>query len=75
MYQLISRDLTHLGGPMGSEYTTDTTMGHYNELENAKKAAEEKYGHKIKWEKTKKGLRSPDLGYVRYYINKIVPKD
>ncbi len=75
MYQLISEDLRGLGGPMGSEHTTFSTVGHYNELKNAKEAAEKIYGHKIEWEKTKYGYRSPDLGFVMFRIKKVVTKD
>jgi len=75
MYELINENLSGLGGPMGTESTTECSMGHYNELENAKKAAEKDYGKKIKWEKTKKGFRSPDLVYVMYHIRKVVIKD
>lgn len=75
MYQLVYEDLTHLGGPMGTEYTTSHTVGHYNKLENAKKKAETAYGKKIAWKKTEKGYRSPDLGYVMYHILEVKASD
>jgi hypothetical protein len=75
MYQLIYEDLTHLGGPMGTEHTTESSMGHFNKLENAKLVAEDTYGQKIKWQKTKDGFRSPDMGYVMFHIREVKTKD
>ena len=71
MYQIISENLTNLGGPMGSEYTTNNWIKHAKSLKKAKKFCEKDCGEKIKWIKTKKGLRSPDLGYVMYHIKEI----
>lgn len=75
MYQLTSEDLSNLGGPMGSESTTYSDMGHYNELKNAKAAAEKEYGKPIKWIRNGTGFRSPDLRYVMYRIKKVEVKD
>ena len=72
MYQLISENLTNLGGPMGSEYTYDNYRKSFLKLSNAKKYAEKEYGSEIEWiEKKNGGLRSPDLSYVMYHIEEI----
>ena len=74
VYELISEDLSHLGGPMGTEYTTESSLGLFSGedgLEKAKKAAEKHYGGKIKWSKDKYpegSLCSGDLRYVMYHI-------
>lgn len=71
MYQLVSENLTNLGGPMGTEYTFDNFRSQFSTLEKAKHFAESDYGGKIDWIKTKKGVRSKDLGYVMYHIDKL----
>ncbi len=84
-FELISENLTGLGGPMGTERTsTNYTKKFKDDLESgsmkpvigsavrkAKAFAEKEYGKKIEWIKTEKGYRSPDLGYVMYHINEI----
>lgn len=71
MYVLKSENLSHLGGPMGSEYTTTNWRKFYKKSKNAKLFAEKDFGKKIKWIKKKEGWRSPDLLYVMYHINKV----
>jgi hypothetical protein len=66
---LVSENLSHLGGPMGTEYTTTNYSKPFKSIEKAKKFAEKEYGNELKWLATDKGLRSEDLGYVMYYIN------
>lgn len=69
MYKAISENLTHLGGLMGTEYTTYNWTASCSSLKDAKERCEKDYGKPIGWIKTDKGLRSPDLLYVMYYIN------
>ena len=80
MYELIYEDLSTLGlstrgAPISSEITHIRSIGHFNEIANAKAAAEKSYGEEISWEDTKQGYRSLDLEFDRYHINVIVAKD
>lgn len=73
-YCLKSENLTHLGGPMGSEYTTTNFCKYFSSVSKAKDYAEKDYKktrgqEKIIWIKTKTGIRSPDLLWVMYYID------
>jgi hypothetical protein len=74
VYELIAEDLTHLGGPMGSEYTTDKSLGLFDSIEKCKEKAKKHYNRKdpITWTKnvsrTGDVLRSDDLGWVMYHI-------
>jgi len=74
-YELVSENLTHLGGPMGSEYTTTNFRKYFNDSKKAKLFAEKDFGKKIKWLKTGKGWTSGDLSWVMYYINEIKIKN
>lgn len=70
MWTLTIEDLTHLGGPMGTEYTTSTDR-HFASSESAKAAAVKHYNGSdgpLKWRKHRKGWTSGDLGYVMYTI-------
>ncbi len=77
MYELRSENLTHLGGPMGSEYTYDNWRKHFTKIEFAKEYAEKDYlkknnnPEKIKWVKEYNHIRTQDLGFVMYYITPI----
>jgi hypothetical protein len=87
-YQLISENLTELGGPMGTERTHNNYIRHFKDdylntnfgiqvvlgsaLRKAKNFAEHEYGKKIEWVKTKEGWRSPDLLHVMFHINEII---
>jgi hypothetical protein len=74
MFQLVSEDLTHLGGSMGTEYTTENYTKHFSTDDKAKKHAEKEYGSEIKWERKKEkkvSWCSGDLGYVMYHIKEI----
>jgi hypothetical protein len=69
VYELIYEDLTHLGGPMGTEYTTEQSLGLFygdNAIQKAKAAAQKNYhgDEKIIWS----GFKTQDLGYVMYHI-------
>jgi len=66
-YQLINEDLTNLGGPMGTEYTTERWRRNYKTLPEARAAAERDYGEPIEW----KGYSSGDLGHVMYTIQPV----
>lgn len=70
VYDLINENLSHLGGRMGTEYTTDESMGLFYKKEDAKLAAEKHYGKKIKWKRSEDGISSGDLLYVEYHIIK-----
>jgi len=71
VYEVVSENLTNLGGRMGTEYTYDNWRKHFSDVDKAKEFAEKDYGKKIKWNKTEKGFRSDDLLYVMYYVNKL----
>ena len=74
MYSLTSENLTHLGGPMGSEYTTTNWRKYFETLEEAKEYAEKDYNgkEKIKWSGSNK-IHSQDLLFVMYQIEEIIP--
>ena len=65
-YELIYEDLTNLGGPMGTEYTTEHSLGLFTTIQKAKTAAKKNYHgeEKIKWS----GYQTQDLSYVMYHI-------
>lgn len=72
IYKLVIEDLTHLGGPMGTERTYVIGREYFLSLEKAKKFAEKDYskrsnGETFKW----KGLSSGDLSFIMYTITKI----
>ena len=74
IYELIYEDLTHLGGPMGTEYTTEHSLGLFDDVDKAKKAAEKNYGGKLEWFEGEENdceegqIRTDDLRYVMYHI-------
>lgn len=79
VYELIYEDLTHLGGPMGSEYTIRTSMGLFSDPNAAKGAGHNDYmlrtsGKKDRhrdftWlEKGPGEWRTPDMGFVMYHV-------
>jgi len=73
IFRLISKNLTHLGGPMGSEYTYNNFTKSFATLESAKSFAEDDYKGEetIKWSHPNDTVwRSQDLGYVMYNIKK-----
>lgn len=86
LFETIYEDLTHLGGSMGTEYTTSASLGLFANVTDAKKCAEKNYykvnkgTQKWKWievvkqEGTKEkdiiDWRSPDLAFVMYHVNK-----
>jgi cytochrome oxidase Cu insertion factor (SCO1/SenC/PrrC family) len=72
LYQLIYEDLTHLGGPMGSEYTTKSNFGFFTSVRKAQSKAENYHSQhsaeKIAWRKDGDFWRSQDLGYAMFYV-------
>lgn len=68
VYEALKEDLSHLGGPMGTEYTTTESMGIFGSLDRALNTCEKDFGKPIKWRKTHKGQSSPDLGYCMYHV-------
>lgn len=82
-FTVISEDLTHLGGPMGTEYTTTNWERNVSKLDKAKKIAQDDYDSQIreinkqplKWLKEGKGYRTEDLGFVMYHIKPIQIED
>lgn len=75
IYELIYEDLTHLGGPMGTEYTTRHSLGLFDSIDKAKEKAEKSLhdtsqGTKKmgKWLREANEIRSQDLGHVMYHI-------
>ena len=74
MYCLISENLTGLGGAMGTEKTWNNFERFYKTLKKAKAEAVKDYKKPLRWIKTKTGLRTEDLSYVMYHIDKIVPE-
>lgn len=85
MWELISEDLTGLGGPMGTDNTPINFRKFFKSIENAKKYAEKDYKcGKISWRvskdyvhynSSKYSVTSGDLGYVMYRIRKIETED
>jgi hypothetical protein len=83
IYMLESEDLTHLGGPMGSEYTTTNFRKYFSSVKKAKEYAEQDYKRnvnvterhsEIEWKKwnSKTGYtNSGDLSFVMYTIARI----
>jgi hypothetical protein len=74
MYELVSENLSGLGGPMGTEETWDNWRKFYDTIDAAKIAAEKDYkgGKKpLKWIKEGSDFRTEDLSYVMYHIHKI----
>ena len=74
IYMLTSEDLSHLGGPMGSEYTTTNYVKPFEDLEAAQEYAEKEYKRgKITWTKDKKKAKwcSGDLAFVMYNIEEV----
>jgi hypothetical protein len=75
MYELKSVNLSHLGGPMGTEYTKTNWRRYFKTLKGAKTAAEKDHGKRINWKKTDGEIHSGDLLYVSYEINELAIED
>lgn len=74
LWELVSEDLTHLGGPMGTEYATEIFRRKFYTLEGAKRFAQEDYSGEIEWKRDRKGWTSGDMGHVMYEIRPAVPE-
>lgn len=73
IYEAEAEDLTHLGGPMGTEYTTGYYLGLFGSEALAKGAAQKHWtGNKqkgtLKWLKEGKSWRTEDLGWIMYHV-------
>jgi hypothetical protein len=86
MYALVNEDLSHLGGPMGTEYTTMGAPRYFHTLVEAKAAAQKHYHdwmecstkvltwvheHNYDEKPTEGRLRTADLGWVMYHIEPV----
>jgi hypothetical protein len=78
MYKLTSENLSNLGGPMGSEYTTTNWEKYFKTIPAAKAYAEKDYSKsekrsKIKWTRgdVRGSLTSGDLSWVMYDIEPV----
>lgn len=70
-YKLVSENLTGLGGPMGTEHTSENFVRYFDGITKAKDAAVKDYGHPIKWERSGKRHSSGDLMHVMYDISPV----
>lgn len=73
MWLLRSENLTHLGGPMGTEYTTTNWRKYFTKFQYARDYAEQDYGQSLTWHSSNEdgSVRSDDLGSVMYHITRI----
>jgi len=76
MWRVEVEDLTHLGGPMGTEYTTTTATKMFSTIEKAIIWIEKQVilsGHKPSEVLyiNKPDLKSWDCGYIGYSLSKI----
>ena len=85
IFNMESENLSHLGGPMGSEYTTTNWVKPFASLDEAKAYAEKDYtrqtGKKnaaerpIVWvRENSRYVRSEDMGFVMYHIRRTTVK-
>jgi hypothetical protein len=72
VFELVSENLSNLGGPMGTEFTFPNFKRNFDSIKKAQEAAEKDYKKPLKWFKTGNSLHTEDLGYVMYHINKLV---
>lgn len=74
-YELVSENLTNLGGPMGMEYTFDNWRKSFSSLEKAKSYAEKDYKYQkerpISWQQQNDRWCSGDLSFVMYTIKEV----
>jgi len=64
VYEAVAEDLSHLGGPMGTEYTTRKSLGLFEHWKDAKAACEKHYKGPLEFKRN----RTEDLGWVMYHI-------
>lgn len=78
MYVLIRENLTHLGGPMGTEYTYADWRKYFTTIEKAKRYAvkdsaafTKATGEALRWRKERRGACSQDCGSHMYFIRPV----
>ena len=78
IYMLCSENLTNLGGPMGTEYTYNNWVKHFDSIEKAKAYALKDYQKetqskdKLKWlGDGEDAVRTEDLRFVMYHIKTV----
>ena len=74
-FELVSVDMSNLGGPMGNNSTSENWRKLFTTMQKAKTYAENDYyktgrTEKIKWSKSNKITHTQDLGFVMYEIDK-----
>jgi hypothetical protein len=80
VFQLESENLSHLGGPMGSEYTTTNYTKPFASLVDAKAYAEKDYVRQtgknaaerpLVWvRENSRYVRTEDMGFVMYHVRR-----
>ena len=85
IYELEATDMTHCGGPMGSEYTESLWHKFFSSLQKAKDYAEKDYSkqasrkRKITWifvrDRFSREYTSRDLGFIMYDIRRVQIED
>lgn len=84
MYKAVAEDLTNLGGPMGTEYTTTIFRKYFKSRKRAKEYCEKHYRKHtrgtnlkmFKWLKKEDGdVESGDLRFVSYGVYKVKTED
>lgn len=78
IFKLVSENMTHLGGPMGTEYTYPNWTRYFSSVEKAKAYALKDYRKEtankkanLMWLKDGKGVRTEDLSFVMYLIHPV----
>lgn len=72
IFSLTSIDMTGVGGPMGSERTSENYTRYFSSKQYAQEYAEKEYGKKIDWCNNRSGgCTSGDLLHVMYDICKV----
>ena len=73
IFKLVSKNLSDLGGPMGTDRTRDNWTKHFDNVQSAKDyvAKDYKGTRTLTWLEWEGGYRTNDLGYVMYYISPI----
>ena len=81
VFQLESENLSHLGGPMGSEYTTINFTKPFASLDVAKEYADKDYRRQtgakdakerpLVWvRENSRYVRTEDMGFVMYHVRR-----
>lgn len=77
MYKLTSVNMTNVGLAMGYAHSFTNWIKYFNDPESAKEYAENDYTGPTEWEWISEdfGIRSPDLGHVKYHIQPVIVED